>query len=1768
MSNRLSWFFDLHGPSMTLDTACSSSLVALHQACTTLLASNNDCRQAIVAGTNLVLIPDQMTTMNPLHFLSADSQCFSFDERANGYVRGEGVGVLVLKHMDDAIRDNDCIRAVIRSTGVNQDGRTPGITVPSAKAQGTLIEAVYRTAGLNPDDTAYFEAHGTGTAVGDPIEIAGIARVFDRSGPGANPLIVGSVKPNVGHLESAAGMAGIIKAILSLERGVIPPNLNFVNPNPKLLLKERNFKIPLEPTPWPDEGPRRASVNCFGYGGTNAHCIIDDAFHYLAARGVQGRTCKYIAKAPLDRPPSPEHSDSGISVSTDSNPSKMALVSKQRLFVLSAPDQTALSRLAAQHSQFLADQSDQNNELAESVLHALAFTYSDRRSAFKWRSSFVAESLAGLVEELEQKMPATQAGKSPGILFCFTGQGAQWYGMGRELLSHDVYLQSVKAADAHLLDIAGWSVLEELQRSEDESNINKPEFSQTLCTVVQVALVDLLRHWTIHPSTVVGHSSGEIATAYSLGALSARDCWTIAYHRGRLAGQIKTIAPSLSGGMMAVGLSAEEVEPYISKLDVPADSLTVACINSPSSVTVSGDAEALVLLETDLKIAGVFARRLKVENAYHSSHMACVVDQYREAISDVQSTDAVAVPGAAACTMISSVTGRPVNAKDLGPDYWVENMVRPVLFATAFEAAFPAKGVRRRRGGPAPVSIVLEIGPHGALEGPIKQTLASLKKADDVTYTTILSRGKPSVRTALATAGLCWARGVSVDVSKVNSPSQESTIPLVPLANLPKYPWNHRKRYWHESQLNTCVRFRHAPRTDLLGEPVLGFSWTEPIWKNNIRISEQPWVQDHALGGQVLYPAAGMICAAIEAIQHVANPSRKIRTIELRDVIIARALVIPSSDSGVKVLTKMRPQRLGTKGDSLTWFEWNFTSLDESSGKSGNYLEHASGLIAIVYETEDDSDKISKDRLDAQDRQDHNDALTKFTGGVSSEDHYESTTSAGFEYGPMFRGFKSAKYADGKVTFVLATTDTKSVMPENFEFPFLLHPTTLDAVLQGAFQAGGRDRGVLPKAMVPTGFKKISVSSQIPTAPNSELVGIATATQTGLRNLEAHIKISTEGWPETLLEIEKFNLTGVGERSSSTEDQLLSALRRVGSKTVWKPAVDLVEPDHVQRICDQDLSTPEEIAKATPLIARSAAIWIKRTMELMIPDVEAQVSGHFTHLYAWLKERFQVIQDQKNPYQLSAGQSQNWLTSSFEDDEAVLQAYQEFSPVDAKLLGAVGRNLSDILSGKADAMSIMLEDNMLIQMYTQAYGLKSSLTMFKHWFDLQSHKNPNMSVLEIGAGTGSATFPILETIGGSDGKTPRLGSYCYTDISPAFFSDATALLEPWLEFLDFKRLDIERDPVEQGFAAESFDILAASNVLHATKCIDDTLAHCFKLLKPGGTLVIGELTFSLDHTGIIFGTLPGWWLSNDGRIGGPLLSREQWAAKLQKAGFQFLSESPAMTDIDGNALLSLMLAKKPNSPPESLLKVVLVTPPIQNSTCDAIVNDLQSHYSAIGISNIVIPFDEVDECARKGQLNGAGTAVISLVESFDSVFARCSATELESIRSMITLSNQLFWVNCTVTRDGVRHPDSCAISGLFRSVRAENNRLTPVEMHLTARSIGESQVTAQLIARIAQNAWDASDDNEYENEIVEIDGMFHVPRIMDDKSMDKVIQSLSQEIPPEPQPLLQPGRPLKLEIGEVGQIGSLHFVEDLDAQKPLGASEVEIEVKANGVGRR
>jgi acyl transferase domain-containing protein len=698
--------------------------------------------------------------------------------------------MLVVKHIDDAIRDGDPIRAVIRGSGINSDGRvcailfhfqpslppgtrliqanailqTAGITLPNGEAQEQLIRRTYQLAGLDFADTQYIEFHGTGTKAGDPIEMGAVTRTV--AGKSRSTLYGGSVKTQVGHTEAAAGLAGLVKCVLAMEHGIIPPHLNFSKPNRRLRLGDCNVVLPTSPQAWPECMIRRCSVNSFGFGGTNAHVIIDEGQGYLLHRSNDNPVTNGVS---LHRPPVhgslcaegiPAVNETFTVNGTPAVDGTNGLTSSDktesaRVFVLSAPDHDTLTRQRQSYAGYLAAKGSNR------ILDDLSYTLCKRRSIFQWRHAVTATSIDDLERRWrDDSSQAVSAKPKHRVLFVFTGQGAQWYAMGRELIKYDVYNSSIRESAAYLKGLGcPWDALDELMSAEESSNVYLPEYSQPLCTILQIALVDLLAHLGIHPSAVVGHSSGEIAGAYAADALAKGDCLRIAYYRGVVSKKAHAQFPR--GGMMAVGLSPESVQPYLSESK---DLVSIGCVNSTSSITLTGDRTALLALKGKLDAEQIFCRLLAVENAYHSMQMRGVSEEYRKCIGDF-TPQSPTTPIA----YYSTVYGKMICSSQLGPDYWVQNLYKPVEFVAALDdIIFADAGKQWLKSEDMLPSIMLEIGPHSALGGPIKQVKMARGVLQGMEYYSVLSRGSDASHTFAATIGSLWMHGVALDLDKVN----------------------------------------------------------------------------------------------------------------------------------------------------------------------------------------------------------------------------------------------------------------------------------------------------------------------------------------------------------------------------------------------------------------------------------------------------------------------------------------------------------------------------------------------------------------------------------------------------------------------------------------------------------------------------------------------------------------------------------------------------------------------------------------------------------------------------------------------------------------------------------------------------------------------------------------------------------------------------------------------------------------------------------------
>ena len=1131
-SNRISWFFDLKGPSFTLNTACSSSLVAIHLAAQSLRTGESD--MCIVGGTSLLINPDQFLFLSNQGFLAKDGKCKSFDESGDGYGRGDGFAVVILKRVDDAISAGDPIRAVIRGTGTNQDGKTKGFTLPSAEAQESLIRETYERAGLNFNDTHYIEAHGTGTKAGDTGETEAISKTIGAVHSPSNKLVIGSVKSNIGHLEAAAGIAALVKGILMLENGSIPPSISFKKGNPGIKFDEWNLRVPTKVIPWPTKDLRRMSISAFGYGGANAHAIVDDAYNYLKSRKLQG---VHYTKMP----DSMGHRHTKSKLASNGKYPR----SETKTFMFSAEDRGGLKRLKASLSSHLQKKSSEPKLDEPTYLRNLAYTLSEKRSRLQWNFHAVASSLKQLQETLAQEDSDALAGRSgrqPRLGFLFTGQGAQWAKMGTELMEYKVFRTSVEEASHYLRSEEGcsWFAAEELEKDEASSKLGLAEYSQTICTVLQVALVDLLRSWNLSPVAVAGHSSGEISAAYCIGALSREDSWKIAYHRGVLSSQMKTIAPELKGAMMAVGSSPAEAEKWIGK--VTEGEVVVACVNSPSSVTLSGDEVAIDQLQKMLDAERIFARKLKIDTAYHSPHMSMVAGPYLEALAGVQPL----VPEGSG-VMHSSVIGGLIDPNELGAMNWVRNLVSPVQFADAVHDMIrPLKD--GKRAAENAVDILVEVGPHSALQGPANQTL----KAHGITgveYLSVLARNKNGVQTALACAGSLAVQGAPVNMVSANNDAEFlADGSLQPLVDIPTYAWNHSTEYWSETRISKDYRLRDQPRRSLIGAPTPAFGEGERLWRGFIKLSEEAWIRDHKIQTSYLYPGAGFLAMAIEAASQIAEEGREIEEFRIRDVQLRAALVV-TEDTDVECIIQLRPQLMSTRDKASSWLHFSITTSSDNQ----DLRENCSGLLLIEYKSANTIFRSERDLERAEYVRAYHEAESLCQTPVNPAEMYKQLSAKGLSYGPIFANLTEIHQRDGQSFCSLDLPDL-GVVPR--ERPHVIHPGTLDAVIHLMFAAVEFDN-----AMVPKSIDEVVVSNSLPYKTGTRIKGYANAARHGLKEMMSDIVMLDDRKDRPVIEIKGLcvsDISGVGNVSDD-DDKLNS--KKLCSELVWKPALEYLSSE-------------------------------------------------------------------------------------------------------------------------------------------------------------------------------------------------------------------------------------------------------------------------------------------------------------------------------------------------------------------------------------------------------------------------------------------------------------------------------------------------------------------------------------------------------------------------------------------------------------------------------
>lgn len=1765
--------------------------------------------QSIITGVNIIESPEFMFRASGLGMVSPDGKCFSLDSRANGYGRGEGVGTLILKPVSAAIRDGNVIRAVLRGTGVNSDGRgTGGITLPSKAAQERLMRDVYTRNGLELDHTGFLEGHFTGTPAGDPIEASAIAAVFQRGGPKAAnrpPLYVGTVKTNVGHLEAASGMAQVIKTVLVLENGVIPPNTNFEKINPRIPIDRWGLKLPLEPTPF-EAGPsgvRRASINSFGFGGTNAHLVLDDARSYLDSLGLGETSHLHITKPSTPALPSP------------GNDASSQAMAGHKIFFFSANEQEGISRVLASLAEHLRKKQTGENGASTvdaTYLSSLATTLSERRSRLAWRLAVTADSGPSLLAALTD--PTTSSGAvrpgkatTPAAAFIFTGQGAQWFAMGRELLAYDVFRASVVEADKFISSTlgSGFSVLEELtQRDAKSTRIDQPLYSQTLCTVLQVALVDLLASWNLAPKRVIGHSSGEIGAAYAAGALDRESAWKVAYYRGVVSA--KPAADDIRGAMMAIGCTADEAAPLIAEVKekLGDGELVIACYNSPHSLTISGDEAKVDALVEAASSRKLFARKLRVARAYHSSHMVPVSDEYRSLMGTLSPRAAVEQQqqSHSDVQVVSSVTGGLIATSEMTkPDYWVQNLVSPVQFSQALVALCTSNVAKKQLkvggGAELPVSHLVEVGPHGALQAAARDAVLDDANYKALRYVSILTRGKHACATALNAVGSLAAAGLPIDLPKVNGGSKASM-----LVDLPPYPFHHDKEThsWLESRSSRAWRFRKHARHDVLGAPVRDWDPEAPRWRNHLRVPEVPWLRDHKVTDSIVVAGVTYLVMAIEAVRQLYSDRGEVPLgFNLRDVSISRALQV-SEDEHTETMFSMRRVTESRQSDSTLWWEWKVTSF---SAHDDTWLEHSRGQISAETEASTQTGVVDGGREERARRQHYSELLSTVTQACTQSEglwsKYAELERIGLGFGPMFRNITSVQSNSnsdsktktrGQSLATVRVPDLATAMPAHALAASVIHPPVFDSILHSFIFALQACAERLTEPMVPVAMRSVWVSAGIEAQPGAELTVHAAAGRVGHKRVEADITAwSTDSGAASPVRVVMRGIEAVPLQESTTAGDSASDAREICFNLDWKPDVDILEASGEAEACIRrvlkPMETPELEASAVKQlrdVQLACAIWIIEAVK----DLEARpladekaLPEHMQKYLGWLR----LIADHyKNNKVLRQDASWAAVVEDAAARDKFLAGYEASGHPEALMICRMGRDIAPILRGDVDGLHLLFGmDDMLERVYRTAIGTPKIHTLMGEYARALSHKRgADLKVLEIGAGTGGTTTSILEAICPTGSRIigdSRLLKYTYTDISPSFFETAATKFGKWKSggVIEFKTLDIDRDVEEQGFDLASYDLIIAANCLHATSDITRTMTRVNSLLKPSGKVFLQETTelWCLESP-LVFGMLAGWWAGKeDFRPWGPLLDGKGWEKVLRDAGFAETVLELKDSLSDEQHVQSMIVATRPAEEDASkqldeddaISRVFVIshTTPEDIALAEAVA-------SAVG--KVTKHSVSIVRFADLAQHKLKNTCCIVTMETTTPFLASSfSEAEFGLLRQLLTTAGGLLWL----TLDPHENPHMALIPGLLRTVRWERD-LDGSDLLILHLPSGEVSLVVSSVVKVFKHHFGGaflSPDRHADylvNAVGGPDGGFiQTARIVAAPPVNDFIAKRTTVLQPQLQALgADPDRSLKLHTSGPGRLDKLHFIDWPGAEKPLKADEVQVDVKSAGLNFR
>lgn len=1358
-AGRLSYFFGFQGPAISVDTACSSSLVAVQQACDSL--RKGESKVALAGGVNLMLAPDLTIAFSKSGMLAEDGHCKTFAADADGYVRSEGCGLVVLKPLEQALNDNDCILAVIKGSSVNQDGASNGITAPNGLAQQELMQQALQHANVKANEISLLEAHGTGTPLGDPVEMDAIAHVYSQDRDSNKPLLISSVKTNIGHAESAAGIAGLIKLVLAFKHQYVPAHLHLKQLNPRLSLAALPARIPTHGATWSAvEGkPRLAAISAFGFSGTNAHMILAEA---------------------------PQQDIKTIDIPC--------------VLPVSAPTPEALVALAKRYQQQLG-------KGEQPALLNIAATAAMGRKHFSQRLAFCAVNTEGLLVQLTdyiqlESIPEFVPTQNNQLVFLFTGQGAQYLNMAKQLYRTRSYFRELFDQCSELFAVYINLSLTELLFSGEykEQDIQQTGVTQPALFCLEYALAKQWQQWGIKPDILIGHSIGEYAVACLANVFSLEDGIKLVAKRGQL-----MQAQLANGKMVAVNCTRQQLETLLPK----ADDRVIACFNSEDRLVISGAESAInsaikILINADISVA-----ELNVSHAFHSPLMNGMLAEFKQVLAQIEFKKP-------SLRIISTLTGQEVTEQMSAVDYWANQIVQPVDFTTAINTLSKHK---------ADKLILMEIGPKSVLTGLAKQILSTVESIQ------LLPALDPYINDNLRIAdnmALLYQAGLTV-----NWQAFYGHLPFNKVA-LPHYPFQ-RQRYW----LDDVYPDKRHQYTINNAHPLLGSAISAPQavqYQSHINQNQPEWLAGHVVNNEVIFPLSGYIEMAL-SITESNN--------ELVDLVIGKACLL---DDKTLLLHSLKQDK------NITIHSLNNEDWQQHFSCQTKPVQQGNGSLDLAL-------------------------LQSQLSELPVKQFYAEKALEGYQFSQDFHSLKQL-YKSENEALVYAECSLKSKH-------YKIHPVLLDAALQGALTLMPVNKKDQP--FVPFTMQRFSMW------------------RGGGQGIWSHIKVISRNEDSCRVDI---NIHDSQQQLVATIEglifkQLLPTPAPTGKDVsdilhhvIWKPKIVQKTTAELVALLERDFHEADAFkpikGSAGRLNQLAVAYMVEGLLKLGCLPQQSYVNGDeliqslaINSSFGRLMQRVLELLANAN---LAQRTSSGWQMGTFilpipagEQASQLLLDYPELSS-EVELIKRCGSRLKEIWSGEIDPLGLVFpaeSPEATRQFYRHSYSFSALNKLLAEAVGSISKVGSSAQpcrILEIGAGTGSATFHILPKLAGQSCQ------YTFTDVSSYFTQQAKQVFSDY-DFVEYQSLDIERQPEDQGFDLHSYDIIIASNVLHATRNLNQTLQHCKQLLADNGQIILLEGVEPTAWIDSIFGLTEGWWRFNDDlRSNYPLLNQAQWLAALKNQG--------------------------------------------------------------------------------------------------------------------------------------------------------------------------------------------------------------------------------------------------------------------------------------------